>query len=142
MNAGHVEGRPRKYNFDINKIDYDWIEKTTKVKELKLAYDALEEDGYFPDLLKALGERIVSLDPAFARRIDAGATHVSPEEAAALKTEFDDFFADAAKTDEQLRGAHPKDDEENASIFSVSVSANTDVITFASKRCLLDKPGY
>lgn len=114
-NAGHMQdgARQKKHTFDINRIDYEWIEKTTKVKELKLAYDALEEDGYFPDLLKALGERIVSLDPAFARRLDAGATQVSTEEARALKSELNDFFADAAKTDQQLRGAAPKDDEEN-----------------------------
>ena len=99
MNAGHRDERPRKHDFDINKIDYEWIEKTNKLKDLKLAYDALEEDGYFPDLLRALGEKIVTLDPAFARRIDAGVTQVSKEEAAALKTELDDFFADAAKTD-------------------------------------------
>ena len=28
--------------FDLNKVDYDWIEKTNNVKELKAAYDALE----------------------------------------------------------------------------------------------------
>ena len=115
-NAGHMQdgARQKKHTFDINKIDYEWIEKTTKVKELKLAYDALEEDGYFPDLLKTLGERIASLDPAFARRLEMGKSHVSTEEARALKGELDDFFADAAKTDAQLRGSGvPKDNEEN-----------------------------
>lgn len=79
QNLGHSD-RPKKHNFDINKIDYDWIEKTNKVKELKLAYDALEEDGYFMDLLRKLGEKIVTLDPSFARRIDSGATKISAEE--------------------------------------------------------------
>lgn len=129
MNAGHVEGRPRKYNFDINKIDYDWIAKTSKLSELKLAYNALEEDGYFPDLLRTLGERIVSLDPAFARRIDAGVAQVSAEEAAALNSELNDFFADAAKTDEQLRGALPRDDAENSSIFSNGIAVPKDVVS-------------
>ena len=50
------------------------------MKELKLAYDALEEDGYFMDLLRKLGEKIVTLDPSFARRIDSGATKISAEE--------------------------------------------------------------
>jgi len=43
----------------LNKVDYDWIEKNSNVKELKAAYDALETDGYFPDLLKTCGERIL-----------------------------------------------------------------------------------
>merc|ERR1711935_269138 len=120
-NAGHVDGRARKHLFDINKIDYAWIEQTTKLSELKLAYNALEEDGYFPDLLRTLGERIVTLDPAFARRVH-GETQVSPAEAAALNSELNDFFADAAKTDEQLREAVPKDDAENASIFSNGIA--------------------
>ena len=128
-NIGHADGRPRKHTFDINKIDYKWIEQTNKLKELKLAYDALEEDGYFPDLLRALGEKIVSLDPAFARRIDAGVAHVSAEEAAALNSELHDFFADAAKTDQQLRGAVPKDEEENMSIFSNGIAVPKDVVS-------------
>lgn len=129
QNPGHTDARPRKHLFDINKIDYGWIEQTNKVKELKLAYDALEEDGYFPDLLKTLGEKIVTLDPAFARRLDAGAPQVSPEEARALNSELNDFFADAAKTDEQLRGAVPKDDDENGVIFSNGIAVPKDVVS-------------
>ena len=126
MNAGHVEGRERKHLFDINKIDYAWIEQTNKLSELKLAYNALEEDGYFPDLLRTLGERIITLDPAFARRVH-GETQVSSAEAAALNSELNDFFADAAKTDEQLREAVPKDDVENASIFSNGIAVPKEV---------------
>lgn len=72
MNHGHTD-RPKQHKFDITKIDYEWIEKTKKQKDLKQAYAALEEDGYFPDLLRALGERIVKLDPKFAARIGMGA---------------------------------------------------------------------
>jgi hypothetical protein len=51
----HSELRDRKIDFDLNKIDFDWIEKNSDVKELKKAYRALEIDGFFPDLLKACG---------------------------------------------------------------------------------------
>lgn len=36
------ENRNRKIDFDLNKIDYDWIEKTDNVRELKKAHNALE----------------------------------------------------------------------------------------------------
>ena len=51
--------RKNKSQFDLKRVDYDWIEKTINVKDLKKAYDALEEDGYFPDLLKVCGEKII-----------------------------------------------------------------------------------
>jgi hypothetical protein len=43
MNLQHnSENREeRKPTFDINKVDYNWIEKTNNVKELKAAYHEL-----------------------------------------------------------------------------------------------------
>jgi hypothetical protein len=79
QNIGHT-GQPKKHTFDINKIDYEWIEKTNSKKELKSAYDALEEDGYFADLLRNLGEKICTLDPSFARRMGVKKDHISAEE--------------------------------------------------------------
>jgi len=72
MNVNHrraedkVERTPK---YDINRVDYQWIEKQTSVKEMKLAYDELEFDGCFPDLMKTLGEKIGTMDIEFKRRI-------------------------------------------------------------------------
>ena len=60
MNLAHnrenIENREeRKPLFDLNKVDYKWIEKTNNVKELKAAYHELQIDGYFPDLMKVCG---------------------------------------------------------------------------------------
>ena len=126
QNIGHSD-RPKRNLFDINKIDYEWIEKTNKLKELKLAYEALEEDGYFPDLLKKLGEKICTLDANFARRIGMGGSAFTREEEAALKSEVDDFFADAAKTDALLRDAAGDDGQENQSIFSNGIAIQREV---------------
>lgn len=57
MNKAH-NGQAPQNKFDLQKCDYDWIAKNKDVKELKKAYLALKEDGYFPDLLKTCGERI------------------------------------------------------------------------------------
>ena len=39
------------------------------MKELKKAYNALKEDGYFPYLLKTCGERICEFQPSFKKQI-------------------------------------------------------------------------
>lgn len=44
------DARDRKINYDLNRVDYEWVDRQTNSKELKLAYDALEIDGCFPDL--------------------------------------------------------------------------------------------
>jgi len=48
------------------------------VKELLKAYDALREDAGFPDLLRAVGEQVVKLDPKQRSRV--GNNRVSYEE--------------------------------------------------------------
>lgn len=96
--ANNMESRDRTHDFDLNKVDYNWIEKTKNLKDLKQAYDALELDGYFPDLHRKCGERIASLDPSFAKRIlpEKKLTH---EETTAINNDLDSFFSDMSKTD-------------------------------------------
>lgn len=36
--------------FDIFKVDYPWVEKCNDKREMRLAYEAMKEDGGFPDL--------------------------------------------------------------------------------------------
>ena len=70
MDNSHIETRnweKRKPLFDLNRVDYDWVSKQTTIKDLKLAYDELEIDGCFPDLRRAVGERMVELDARCAR---------------------------------------------------------------------------
>lgn len=97
MNMSHqdpensVETRTRVPKFDINKIDYGWIEKNTNVKEMKLAYDELELDGCFPDLLKTLANRIMELDPKFGSRMNRD-TKISAEEENAINDDLMGFL--------------------------------------------------
>jgi len=48
----------RKSNYDITKIDYEFIEWCTDKKELKKGLAALIEDAGFPDLVWAVKERL------------------------------------------------------------------------------------
>lgn len=100
MNLGH-QGK-KKTNFDLNKIDYEWIAQSSNVKELKQAYEALDIDGYFPDLKRACGERIATLDPKFRRVID-GDAKMSAADTKEINDDLLNFFEDMSKTDQQLR---------------------------------------
>jgi len=104
VNTMHDQ-RNADYGFDLNKIDYQWIEKTSNVKELKAAYDALELDGYFPDLMKACGERIITLKPNDApfRLRFLGAPKLSAAEEKAVNDDLFSFLDDVNKTDNSLR---------------------------------------
>ena len=70
--AQHIQDpRERKIDYDLGKVDYNWVEKQTDQKELRKALSALKEDGGFPHLAKAIEKRMGELDPAFKRRLDA-----------------------------------------------------------------------
>ena len=60
-----MDPRDRKPTFDLYKVDYNWVAKETSKRELKGAYNALKEDGGFPDLLMAVTKRLKVVDPKF-----------------------------------------------------------------------------
>ena len=97
----HV-AKDRTPDFDINKVDYHWIEKTRNLKELKAAYKELEIDGYFPDLLQKCGEKIADLDPAFRHRMEPD-KKMSYEEEQRVNTDLNSFLAGMNDTDKLLK---------------------------------------
>lgn len=126
MNMNHTAEKPdRKPVFDINRVDYQWIEKTSNLKELRLAYQELEFDGCFPDLLKTLGKKIAELDPEFKKKITPE-KKLSAAEEKKLNAEIYSFFDDMQKTDNQLRGIDTNEDQENQQIFANGQSRKPD----------------
>ncbi len=54
MASKHVQDpRDKKIDYDLQRVDFEWVGKTEDKKELGKAIEALREDGGFPDLLKA-----------------------------------------------------------------------------------------
>ncbi|CAD8110823.1 unnamed protein product [Paramecium primaurelia] len=52
----------------LEKIDFEWVNSQTKVGPLKKALKLLELDGnYYTDLIKAVEEKLVSIDPKYAK---------------------------------------------------------------------------
>ena len=46
------------HDFDISKVDFRWVEKTTNKRELMCAYYALKVDDRYPDLLSAVTAKL------------------------------------------------------------------------------------
>jgi len=50
----------------IEQVDYKWVENTDDAKLLKKGLKLLKDDGsYFPDLEKAIEEKLKNLDKKF-----------------------------------------------------------------------------
>ena len=124
QNVNHSEDhRNVKTPMDLNIIDYEWVEKTSDVKQLKQAYESLQIDGGFPDLQKTVGEKICTIDPKF-KRIMNGETPMSSDEQKAVTDDLLAFLEDANRTDAKLKGLAEKDENaENKSIFSNSTKS-------------------
>ena len=67
MSAG--DPRNRKIDFDIGKVDYEWVAACTDKKELHKAYAAMMEDGGFPDLERTMKEKLMEIDDVFRRKV-------------------------------------------------------------------------
>lgn len=92
-NAGDDEKAPSEAavkEFDLYKVDYDWIDKQNAKKELRLAHAALKADGYFTDLIKHCEKRMKELDPAFHTQEEKD--YVDPVEAKAAMSDVTSFL--------------------------------------------------
>ena len=87
--------------FDINKIDYDWVKNNTNKKELNKAMKALQIDGGFPDLEKAIHNRLCEVDPNYKRLNDA--KNVSEQEIRRAKNEIEEFGSQMDKKEARLK---------------------------------------
>ena len=97
MMAGNGKGDPREVKstnkYNLERIDFEWASTSTDLKELFKAYEALKEDAGFPDLMRAVGKRIVELDPKQRSRIFEGGK-ASYEEEQAVAKDLIDFLSD------------------------------------------------
>ena len=84
------DSREKNHAYDINKVDFEWVEQQTNAKELHMAYQAIKEDGGFFDLERALENKLKSLDPVFKKKMDSG--HITNEEQKALNEEIHQFL--------------------------------------------------
>ena len=86
---------------DINSISYEWLEKTSEPKLLKKAIRLLKEDGgYFPDLEKAIDEKLKTVDLKYKKRKET--ENISEEDLNKCKSELLKFEEEFNKKDKIL----------------------------------------
>lgn len=94
--------RDRKPTYDIYKVDYKWVDNETSKKELRLAFEALKEDGGFPDLQKYVLKKLKQVNPNYKTAEDFN--NYTPEDERRANDDVNDFFDKMNEADNKLRG--------------------------------------
>jgi tetratricopeptide (TPR) repeat protein len=100
----------------INMISYEWLNKTNNPKLLKKALKILKDDGnYFPDLSKAIDEKLQSIDFKY-KKLKQTET-ISAEDIAKAKEEILQFENEFKTKDALIKETIEKKDESNYDII-------------------------
>ena len=100
----------------INMISYEWLNKTNNPKLLKKALKILKDDGnYFPDLSKAIDEKLQSIDLKY-KKLKQTET-ISAEDIAKAKEEILQFENEFKTKDALIKETIEKKDESNYDII-------------------------
>ena len=94
---GLTDPRERKIDYDLQRVDFEWVKKTEDRKELSKALAALKEDTGFPHLTEAVEKRLAELDPAFKRKLES--MNISAETMNAVSQDISEFLDDINKMD-------------------------------------------
>ena len=100
----------------INMISYEWLNKTNNPKLLKKALKILKDDGnYFPDLSKAIDEKLQSIDLKYKKLKETET--ISAEDIAKAKEEILQFENEFKTKDALIKETIEKKDESNYDII-------------------------
>ena len=102
-------------NLTLNSISYEWLEKTNEPKLLKKAIKLLKEDGgYFPDLEKAIDDKLQTLDLKYKKYKET--ENITQEDIAKAKEEMAKFEEEFNKKDKIL---NENKDEKNGKNYEI-----------------------
>ena len=97
---------------DLNAISYEWLDKTNDPKLLRKAIRLLKEDGgYFPDLEKAIDEKLQTLDLKYKKHKEA--ENITQEDIEKCKQEMLKFEEEYNKKDQILIDNRDNKDKRN-----------------------------
>lgn len=113
---GVTDPRERKIDYDLQRVDFEWVKTTEDRKELSKALAALKEDTGFPHLTEAVEKRLSELDPAFKRKLES--MNVTAATMSAVSQDISEFLDDIKKMDQKLSREKAKDEEEGGEIFN------------------------
>lgn len=103
-----MDHRDKKIDYDLQRVDFEWVKTTEDRKELTKALAALKEDSGFPHLTEAVEKRLAELDPVFKRKLDA--MNISQATRSAVAQDIEDFLNDITQTDKKLSREKAKDE--------------------------------
>jgi len=103
---------------DLNAISYEWLEKTNDPKLLRKALRLLKEDGgYFPDLEKAIDQKLQTLDLKYKKHKEA--ENVTQEDLAKKDQEMLKFEEEYNKKDQILLDNRDSKDKRNYEVIKL-----------------------
>jgi len=103
---------------DLNAISYEWLDKTNDPKLLRKAIRLLKEDGgYFPDLEKAIDEKLQTLDLKYKKHKEA--ENITQEDIEKCKQEMLKFEEEYNKKDQILIDNRDNKDKRNYEIIKL-----------------------
>ena len=103
---------------DINAISYEWLEKTSDPKLLKKAIRLLKEDGgYFPELEKAIDEKLQTIDLKYKKHKET--ENISQEDVEKCKEEMLKFEEEFNKKDQILMDNKDNKDKKSYEIIKL-----------------------
>ena len=105
-------------NLTINSISYEWLEKTNNPKLLKKAIRLLKEDGgYFPDLEKAIDQKLQTLDLKYKKYKET--ENITQEDINKAKEEMLKFEEEFNKKDKILSENKDEKNQKNYEILKI-----------------------
>ncbi|KRX03752.1 hypothetical protein PPERSA_04260 [Pseudocohnilembus persalinus] len=109
----------------IEKIDFEWVQKTTKMSHLKKGVKLIEQDGdYFPELKKAILDKIKQIDPKQdPRRFNA---KIDPVEHDQINKEQSQWVEEQRIKEQKLQQL--SNQAKNSDIFAENKNLNPDEI--------------
>ena len=109
-------------NLTLNSISYEWLEKTNDPKFLKKALKLLKDDGgYFPDLEKAIDDKLQSLDLKYKKYKET--ENITQEDITKAKEEMLKFEEEFNKKDKILNENKDDKNQKNYEVLKIERKA-------------------
>ncbi|PIK58144.1 hypothetical protein BSL78_04944 [Apostichopus japonicus] len=136
-----LDGPVEPGSVPVEYMDYDYISKSSNVKELEKILKALRsgKEGHYPDLIRHCEERIQELNPKSLRKDKRPATEfdIGKDEWNQVHSDVKSFLDQAHITDQSIKQERDADDKE-----SLPVRGSVTIDTSGQKTTTSSEPDF
>ena len=93
-----MDPRDRKSDFDICQVDFEWVEKTKDIRQLRMGLKAIKDEGGYTALEEALQKKLDEIAP----ELKLPENKLSPEEQAEIEAGLSEWQENITKEDKEL----------------------------------------